>query len=121
MMVMMQMAAAMPFLELDLGQRTVMMHWVAAMVLDSGHWTLELSCAGLWTLDMWIQKRELAATMLWLQSEAPPWKCATPGASTSHVQAERVWQHQQLGLDGATSLHASACWGHNDDVALELG
>ena len=45
MMVMMQIAAAMTLLELDLGQRTVMMHWVAAMVLDSGHWTLELSCA----------------------------------------------------------------------------
>ena len=43
MMVMMQMVAAMTFLELDL--ETVVMHWVAAMVLDSGHWTLELSCA----------------------------------------------------------------------------
>ena len=38
---MMQMVAAMICLELDLGQRTVMMHQVAAMMLDSGHWTLE--------------------------------------------------------------------------------
>ena len=45
MMVMMQMVAAMTFLELDLGQRTVMMQRGAARMLDTGHWMLELSWA----------------------------------------------------------------------------
>ena len=52
----------------------------------------------------------MAAAMLCLQSEAPAWKRTFHWAATKylHVRVEMAWQHWQLGLGGATPLHASA-------------
>ena len=56
---------------------------------------------------VWIQKKEMVAAMLRLQSEALAWKWTLhlAAASCSQARVERAWQHWQLGLDGATPLH----------------
>ena len=36
------------------------------------------------------------------------WTLHLAAASCSQARVERAWQHWQLGLDGATPLHASA-------------
>ena len=118
---MMQMGAAMtdlPGWTPDAGHRgTLMLHRFAA----SRRWTMEpwsswpssrtcRRCARYHPQGRWIQKREMAATMCCLQSEAAAWKWMLHLAATSssHVCVERVWQHWQLGLDEATPLHAES-------------
>ena len=70
--------AGMTSSELDLGHQTLMMQRVAAMTLDTGHW---------------LQSRGALRQMLHLAA-----------TNSSRVRIGRVWQHWQLGLDGATPL-----------------
>ena len=108
---MMQLVAAMFSLELDLGHETLMMR-VEAITLDTEGRTLDPLVAGVTSseLDLGHQTltmQRVAAMTLntghWPQSRGALWQLLHLAATnSSRVRIGRVWQHWQLGLDGAT-------------------
>jgi len=111
---MMQLVAAMFSSELDLGHQPLMMQRVAAMTLDTEGRTLEPLVAGMTSSELdlghqTLMMQRVAAVTLdtghWLQSRGALRQLLHLAATnSSRVRIGRVWQHWQLGLDGATPL-----------------